>query len=59
MTFSLREYIKNGLLLAVGQKADYEIILTSAQWLEKGVLLEEDLAEIKTAIDNKNEARGD
>jgi len=52
--FSLREFIKNGLLLAVGKKADYEIILNSASWLEKGVLLEADLEEIQGAIDNKN-----
>lgn len=54
MAFSLREFIKNGLLLAVGKKADYEVILNSASWLEKGVLLEEDLAEIQVAIDDKN-----
>ncbi len=50
MAFSLREFIKTGLLLAVGKKADYEIILSSANWLEKGVLLQADLAEIQTAI---------
>ena len=54
MKFDLREYIKSGFLLAIGNKADYEIILGSGGWLDKGVLLEEDLAEIKTAIDNKN-----
>lgn len=53
MSFSLREFIKNGLLLAIGKKADYEIILNSASWLEKGVLLESDLAEIQTAIDSQ------
>ena len=52
--FSLREYIKKGLKLAIGNKADYEIILSSASWLDKGVLTEEDLAEIQTAIDKKN-----
>ncbi len=51
MAFSLREFLKKGLLSAVGKKADYEIILASANWLEKGVLLESDLAEIQTAID--------
>lgn len=50
MSFSLREFIKNGLLLAIGKKADYEIILNSASWLEKGVLLESDLEEIQSAI---------
>lgn len=52
--FSLREFIKKGLKLAIGNKADYEIILASANWLDKGVLLEEDLAEIQTVIDEKN-----
>ena len=51
MEFSLREFIKNGLILAIGNKADYEVILSSANWLEKGVLLEEDLAEIQSAIE--------
>ena len=54
MVFSLREYIKKGLKLAIGNKPDYEIILSSASWLDKGVLTEEDLAEIQTDIDNKN-----
>ena len=54
MEFSLREFIKNGLKLAIGNKPDYEIILSSASWLDKGVLLEEDLAEIQLAIDEKN-----
>lgn len=52
--FSLKEFIKKGLKLAIGNKADYEVILSSASWLDKGVLLEEDLAEIQTAIDEKN-----
>ena len=49
--FSLREFVKNGLLKAIGNMADYQIILNSAGWLEKGVLTESDLAEIQTAID--------
>ena len=52
--FSLREFIKKGLKLAIGNKADYEIILNSASWLDKGVLTEEDLAEINAEIDSKN-----
>ncbi len=59
MAFSLKEFIKTGLLLAIGKKADYEIILSSAGWLEKGVLLEDDLAQIQTAIDNKNAPAGE
>lgn len=49
--FSLREFVKNGFLKAVGKTADYQIILNAAAWLEKDVLTEEDLAEIQTAID--------
>ena len=49
--FSLREFIKSGLIKAVGKMADYQIILNAAGWLEKGVLEETDLAEIQMAID--------
>lgn len=51
MGFSLREFIKKGMLDAVGKMADYQIILNSAGWFEKGVLTEEDLAEINAAIE--------
>ena len=49
--FSLREFVKNGLIKALGKMADYQIILNAAGWLEKGVLGEDDLAEIQSAID--------
>ena len=48
--FSFKEFVKSGLLKAVGKMADYQIILNAAGWLEKGVLDEADLAEIDTAI---------
>mgnify|MGYP003400508579 CR=1 FL=1 len=48
--FSLKEFVKSGLLKAVGKMADYQIILNAAGWLEKGVLNEDDLAEIDMAI---------
>ena len=51
MTFTLSGYIKRGLIAAVGKMADYQIILNSAGWMEKGVLSEEDLADIQAAID--------
>ena len=51
--FILKDYIKNGFLDAVGKMADYQIILNSAGWFEKGVLTEEDLAEIQNAIDDQ------
>ena len=49
--FSLKEFVKSGLLKAVGKMADYKIILNAAGWLEKGVLDESDLAEIQSSID--------
>ena len=48
--FSLKEFVKSGLLKAVRKMADYQVILNAAGWLEKGVLDETDLAEIDTAI---------
>ena len=51
MAFALKNYIKRGLIAAVGKMADYQIILNSAGWMEKGVLSESDLAEIQAAID--------
>ena len=49
--FSLKEFVKSGLLKAIGKMADYQVILNAAGWLEKGVLTEDDLAEIQTAIE--------
>ena len=48
--FSLKDFVKSGLLRAVGKMADYQVILNAAGWLEKGVLDEDDLSEIDTAI---------
>lgn len=52
--FSLRGFIKKGLLDAVGKMADYQIILNATGWYEKNVLTMEDLAEINAKIDEKN-----
>ena len=51
--FSLKEFIKSGLLKAVGKMAVFQIILNAAGWLEKGVLDESDLEEIQTAINGQ------
>lgn len=51
--FSLRVFIKKGLLDAVGKMSNYQVILNAAGWLDKGVLTEDDLAEINTAINNQ------
>ena len=53
MSFSLREFIKKGFLDAVGKMADYQIRLNATGWYEKGVLLEEDLAEINAKIEEQ------
>ena len=52
--FNLGSFIKSGFISAVGKIADYQIILNAAGWFEKGVLSEADLAEIQSAIDEKN-----
>lgn len=52
--FNLREFVKKGLLKAIGIQSDYWVMLTSANWFSKGVLLEEDMIEIQSAIDEKN-----
>lgn len=52
--FNLGTFIKNGFISAVGKMADYQIVLNAAGWFEKGVLSEADLAEIQSAIDEKN-----
>lgn len=49
--FSLKNFIKSGLIKAVGIMADYQVILNAAGWLEKGVLDETDLADIQAAIE--------
>lgn len=53
--FNLREFVKKGLLKAIGIQSDYWVMLTSANWFSKGVLLEEDMIEIQNAIDEKNQ----
>lgn len=49
--FSLKDFIKKGLIEAVGKMADYQIILNAVGWHEKSVLTEEDLKEINTSIE--------
>lgn len=52
--FSLREFVKQAMLKAVGKQEDYKIMQNSLGWYEKEVLTQEDLAEIQQAIDEKN-----
>ena len=53
--FNFKEFIKQGLIKAVGNMADYQVILNAAAWFEKGLLDESDLADIQLCIDSKNE----
>lgn len=47
----LRKLIKDGLLDAVGKKPKFWVSLTTGEWYRIGVLTEEDVQEIKDAID--------
>ena len=49
--FDFGTFIKKGLLDAVGNMADYQVILNAAGWFEKGVLTEADLEEINAKIE--------
>lgn len=49
--FSLRDFVMEGLLEAVGKMEKYRLVLNAAGWHDKGVLSEEDLAELSARID--------
>ena len=51
--FNLKDFVKSGLLKAIGKMADYQVILNAAGWLEKGVLVKADVEEIQAAIDKQ------
>lgn len=55
MMFNYREFLMKGFKSAVGNMADYQIILNAGGYYEKGVLTEDDLAELQNLIDLKNE----
>ena len=51
--FKLNEFIKKGLLNAVGKMADYQIILNAGGWFNQSVLTQDDLAEINAKIEEQ------
>ena len=51
--FNFREYVKKGLISAIGKLMDYQIILNSTGWYEKSVLTMDDLAEINAKIEEQ------
>lgn len=52
--FNYREFLMTGFKNAVGKMADYQVIFNANGYYEKGVLSEEDLAELQRMIDEKN-----
>ena len=52
--FILRDFLMKGFRDAVGKMADYQVIFNANGYYEKGVLTEEDLAELQNMIDVKN-----
>ena len=59
MDFSMRDYIKKLFMSEIRgiprHMADYQIILNAAGWHDKGFLTIEDLEEIQTALNNRNQ----
>lgn len=53
--FNYREFLMTGFKNAVGKMADYQIIFNANGYYEKGVLTEDDLAELQEKINAKNE----
>jgi len=47
------ETLKSAFIKAVGNKADYDIILSAAEWVDNGVLTELDIADIQATIDEQ------
>ena len=56
--FNYREFLMTGFRNAVGKMADYKVILNANGYYEKGVLNEDDLAELQEMIDAKNSLSG-
>lgn len=54
--FSFRDYMLKGFIASIGKMEDYQIILNSGAYREKGVLTEDDLDKIERLIDAKNAA---
>ena len=52
--FILMDFLMKGFRDAVGKMADYQVIFNANGYYEKGVLTEEDLAELQNMINVKN-----
>lgn len=54
MIFSQRDFLRKGLLDAVGKRPDYWVRLNAYGWYDKGVLTNDDLVEIDARIEAQN-----
>ena len=54
--FSLRDFIKKGLIDSIGKEPNYKIILNTASWIDKGVLQQSDAEEINAMIEELAES---
>ena len=52
--FNYRNFLMQGFRNAVGKMQDYQVILNANGYYERGVLTEEDLAELQELINVKN-----
>lgn len=52
--FNFNDFLMVGLKGAIGNMADYQVILNATGWYEKGVLTEDNLAELQQLITDKN-----
>ena len=52
--FNYRNFLMQGFRNAVGKMQDYQVILNANGYYEKGVLTEDDLAELQELINAKN-----
>ena len=53
MSFDARDFLKGGLIGAIGHKPDFKITLDAMEWYKCGYLEDSDLAEIQEAIANQ------
>lgn len=49
--FDPRDFLKSGLIGAIGYKPDFKITLDAMEWYKAGFLEDADLAEISAAIE--------
>lgn len=57
--FSLKDFIMKGIRGMIGQEPDYKVIEIASGWLDKGVLTENDLADIDALLTSQNNTTDD